>query len=60
MKGGIRKRSHSFPFSSAGKKRKGVREVDRIFDEFTEWVTDTLEIEDNPYLRIIAAVVGVA
>lgn len=35
------------------------REVDRIFEEFTNWVKDTLEIQDRPYLRIIAAFVGV-
>ena len=40
-------------------KSEKEREVDRIFEEFTVWVKDTLEIEDNPYLRIIAAVVGV-
>ena len=27
--------------------------------EFTDWVKDTLEIEDVPFLRIIAAIVGV-
>lgn len=40
-------------------KSEKEREVDRIFEEFTEWVKDTLEIEDVPYLRIIAAIVGV-
>ena len=40
-------------------KSEKEREVDRIFDEFTSWVKDTLEIEDVPYLRIIAAIVGV-
>lgn len=40
-------------------KSEKEREVDRIFEEFTSWVKDTLEIEDVPYLRIIAAIVGV-
>ena len=40
-------------------KSEKEREVDRIFEEFTDWVKDTLEIEDVPYLRIIAAIVGV-
>lgn len=40
-------------------KSEKEREVDRIFEEFTDWVKDTLEIEDVPYLCIIAAIVGV-
>lgn len=40
-------------------KSEKEREVDQIFSNFAEWVKDTLEIEDNPYLRIIAAIVGV-
>lgn len=40
-------------------KSEKEREVDRIFEEFTDWVKDTLEIADAPFLRIIAAIVGV-
>lgn len=36
-----------------------MREVERNFNEFTCWVRDTLEIKNNPYLRIIAVFTGV-
>lgn len=35
------------------------REVNKLFDEFDAWVKDTLTIENVPYIRIIAAFVGV-
>lgn len=35
------------------------REVERTFEEFVDWVRDTLEIENNPYLRVIAVIMGV-
>jgi hypothetical protein len=40
-------------------KTKKEREIDTLFDEFTNWVRDTLEVEDKPYLRIIAVLAGV-
>ncbi len=33
-------------------------EIDDLFDQYVEWVSDTLEIEDNPNIRIQAAFVG--
>lgn len=41
------------------KKSEQERKVERIFSEFTDWVKDTLEIENNPYLRIVAVLKGV-
>ncbi len=35
------------------------RRVDKIFTDFVEWVKDTLEIENNPYIRIAAVLMGV-
>jgi superfamily II DNA or RNA helicase len=35
------------------------REAEKVFNEFTEWVRDTLEIEEKPYIRIIAVLAGV-
>lgn len=35
------------------------REIENLFKDFYTWVTDTLEIEDNPYIRIIAVLTGV-
>jgi len=46
-------------FESERKKSEQERKVDEIFTEFTDWVKDTLEIENNPYLRIVAVLTGV-
>ncbi|NLY44343.1 MAG: DEAD/DEAH box helicase [Clostridiaceae bacterium] len=46
-------------FDDERKKSTKLREVERIFEQFTQWVQDTLEIKDNPYLRIIAVLTGV-
>ena len=35
------------------------RHIDKIFDEFFEWVNESMEIEDVPYIRIIAVFTGV-
>ncbi|NLC39546.1 MAG: DEAD/DEAH box helicase, partial [Clostridiaceae bacterium] len=36
-----------------------ARKVDDLFDKFYNWVTDTLTIQDSPYIRIIAVMKGV-
>ena len=41
-------------------KTKEQRRIDELFDNFTKWVTDTLEIQNNPYIRVIAVLKGVA
>lgn len=46
-------------FESERKKSEQERKVEQTFSEFTEWVKDTLEIEKNPYLRIVAVLKGV-
>lgn len=46
-------------FESERKKSEQERKVEEIFARFTDWVKDTLEIEDNPYLRIVAVLMGV-
>ena len=45
-------------FESERKKSEQERKVEKIFSEFTDWVKDTLEIENNPYLRIVAVLMG--
>lgn len=40
-------------------KSEKEREIERIFNEFADWEKDTLEIENNPYIRIISVVMGV-
>lgn len=34
------------------------RKIDDLFNKFSDWVKDTLTIQDNPYIRIIAVVMG--
>lgn len=41
------------------KKSEKEREIEKIFEAFMEWEKDTLEIEENPYIRIIAVTTGV-
>lgn len=41
------------------RKSAEARKVEQLFQEFYQWVRDTLEIEDNPYIRIIAVLSGV-
>ena len=45
-------------FEDERRKSEQERKVDKIFDDFTTWVKDTLEIENNPYIRVIAAMMG--
>ena len=40
------------------KKDQRKREIDRKFDEFMEWVEDTMTTEDNPFLQVIAVLKG--
>jgi hypothetical protein len=46
-------------FEDERRKSEKERMVEAIFNNFTDWVRDTLEIEDNPYIRVIAVVTGV-
>lgn len=48
--------------SMFGKERKRdqeVRHIDELFDEFFTWVKESMEIQDNPYIRVIAVFTGV-
>lgn len=45
-------------FENERKRSEQERKVDKLFDKFTTWVTDTLTIQDNPYIRIIAVMKG--
>lgn len=45
---------------SKNKKEEKERRIDEIFDEFYEWIEDSMTLEkDNPYVHIVAAVSGV-
>jgi len=48
--------------SMFGKERKRdqeVRHIDELFEEFFIWVKESMEIQDNPYIRVIAVFTGV-
>lgn len=40
-------------------KSEKEREVEAVFEKFTNWVKDSLDIEDKPYLRVVAVFTGV-
>lgn len=42
------------------RREQEIRRVDAIFDQFVDWVRETLEIEENPYIRVIAVITGVS
>jgi hypothetical protein len=35
-----------------------TREIRRVFEEYQQWIQDTLTTERDPWLHVIAAVVG--
>ena len=45
-------------FGEGRKLSEAQRRVEDLFDRYTNWVTDTLEIQDKPNIRILAAFVG--
>jgi len=47
-------------FEDERRKSEKERMVETIFINFVDWVKDTLEIEDNPYIRVIAVLTGVS
>ena len=42
------------------KRDEELRKVDELFDDFVEWVRNTLEIEKNAYVRIAGVITGVS
>lgn len=36
------------------------RRLDKLFDDFTNWVKETLTIQNNPYIRIVSVLMGVS
>ena len=46
-------------FGKDKRKDAETRHIDTIFKEFEDWVRDGAEIENTPYIRIIAAFTGV-
>lgn len=46
-------------FEQERKLEEKERSIDELFERFINWVTDTLTIQNNPYIRIIAVLTGV-
>jgi len=46
-------------FENERRKNEEERRIESLFDTYVDWVSDTLEIEDSPYLRVMAVLVGV-
>ena len=47
-------------FENERKKSEQARMVDELFEKFTNWVTATLTIQNNPYIRIVTVMKGVS
>lgn len=45
-------------FNDERRKSEAERRVDELFDNFTKWVKETLDIRNNPYIRIITVLTG--
>jgi hypothetical protein len=41
-----------------GQKQKRQREIDRIFEDFFEWVENTMTTEDQAYIQVVAVLTG--
>ncbi|MBU1282133.1 MAG: DEAD/DEAH box helicase [Gammaproteobacteria bacterium] len=39
------------------RREKRVQDIHRVFDEYTQWVKDTLTTEPEPYIQVLAAVI---
>jgi ERCC4-related helicase len=44
--------------SRLAKKERERREIEKIFDEYIEWIEDTMTTEDNPYIQVVAVLRG--
>ena len=46
-------------FQNERKRSEKEREVDELFDRFTDWVRDSMTIQNTPYIRIVTVMMGV-
>ena len=47
-------------FEQERRLKEQERRVEELFDQFMKWVTETLTIQNNPYIRIVAVLMGVS
>lgn len=60
--GSLEERHKNYQMSLFGNERQKSeqeRKVDALFNRFYAWVQDTLTIQDNPYIRVVAVIMGV-
>jgi len=41
-----------------GRKERERRAIDQIFNDYLEWVQDTMTTEDHPYIQVVAVLKG--
>ncbi len=46
-------------FQNERKRSEKEREVDELFERFTDWVRDSMTIQNTPYIRIVTVLLGV-
>ena len=47
-------------FEHERKLKEQERRVDELFDQFMNWVKETLTIQNNPYIRVVSVLMGVS
>jgi|GEM_PF-6744335 len=47
-------------FEHERKLKEQERRVDELFDQFVNWVKETLTIQNNPYIRVASVLMGVS
>ena len=46
------------PEEKLSNKEQDKRAIDKKFDEFIDWVEDTMTTEDNPFIQVVAVLKG--
>lgn len=47
-------------FEQERKLKEQERRVDELFDQFMNWVKETLTIQNNPYIKVVSVLMGVS
>ncbi len=47
-------------FNQASKKLEKQKEIENIFSNYDKWIKDSMEIESNPFIQVIAVLTGSA
>ena len=47
-------------FSQKAKREEKQRDIDKIFKDYHQWITDSMEIEHQPFIQVIAVLKGSA